>query len=147
MRSPDQREGRGVMHSNIATDMIPVTRLDQADPALLEELLEVVEGVARKGAFTMGVELESFEREFADYCGTAFAVGVSSGTEALSLALRALGIGAGDEVIVPANSFIATAEAVSWVGATVKLVDVDPETHLITAAHIAPAIGPDTKAV
>jgi dTDP-3-amino-3,4,6-trideoxy-alpha-D-glucose transaminase len=126
---------------------IPVTRLDQADPILLEQLLEVVGEVARKGAFTMGAELEGFEREFAEYCGTAFSVGVSSGTEAISLALRALDIGPGDEVIVPANSFIATAEAVSWVGATAKLVDVDPETHLITAEHIAAAIGPRTKAV
>jgi dTDP-3-amino-3,4,6-trideoxy-alpha-D-glucose transaminase len=126
---------------------IPVTRLDQADPILLEQLLEVVGEVARKGAFTMGAELKAFEREFAEYCGTAFSVGVSSGTEALSLALRALDIGPGDEVIVPSNSFIATAEAVSWVGATAKLVDVDPETHLITAEHIAAAIGPKTKAV
>jgi dTDP-3-amino-3,4,6-trideoxy-alpha-D-glucose transaminase len=126
---------------------IPTTRLDQADPILLEQLLEVVGEVARKGAFTMGAELEAFEAEFAGYCGTAHSVGVSSGTEAISLALRALGIGRGDEVIVPSNSFIATAEAVSWVGATAKLVDVDPDTHLITAAHVAAAIGPDTKAV
>jgi dTDP-4-amino-4,6-dideoxygalactose transaminase len=126
---------------------IPVTRLDQADPILLEQLLEVVGEVARKGAFTMGAELEAFEHEFAAYCGTQFAVGVSSGTEALSLALRALDIGPGDEVIVPSNSFIATAEAVAWVGATAKLVDVDPETHLITAKHVAAAIGPNTKAV
>src|SRR4029079_17786608 len=114
------------------TPTVPVTRLDQADPVLLEELLEVVGRVARAGAFTMGHELEAFEAEFASYNGIAHAVGVSSGTEAISLALRALGIGAGDEVIVPANSFIATAEAVSWIGATVKPVDVDPETHLIT---------------
>lgn len=126
---------------------IPVTRLDQADPALLDELLEVVEGVARKGAFTMGAELEGFEDEFATYCGSAHSVGVSSGTEAISLALRALEIGAGDEVIVPTNSFIATAEAVSWVGATAKLVDVDPSSHLLTAEQVAAAITPRTRAV
>jgi len=126
---------------------IPTTRLDQADPALLEELLEVVERVARAGAFTMGAELESFEEEFAAYCGAQHSVGVSSGTEAISLALRALEIGPGDEVIVPTNSFIATAEAVSWVGATPVLVDVDPFTHLITAEHVAAAIGPKTRAV
>lgn len=126
---------------------IPTTRLDQADPALLEELLEVVERVARAGAFTMGAELEGFEEEFAAYCGSRRAVGVSSGTEAISLALRALGIGPGDEVIVPTNSFIATAEAVSWVGATPKLVDVDPSTHLLGAEHVAAAIGPRTRAV
>jgi dTDP-3-amino-3,4,6-trideoxy-alpha-D-glucose transaminase len=126
---------------------IPVTKLDQADPILLEELLEVVGRVARQGAFTMGSELEAFEDEFAAYCGSAHGVGVSSGTEAISLALRALGIGVGDEVIVPTNSFIATAEAVSWVGATPKLVDIDPSTHLITAEAVAEAIGPRTRAV
>jgi dTDP-4-amino-4,6-dideoxygalactose transaminase len=129
------------------TSAIPVTRLDQADPILLEELLEVVARVARQGAFTMGAELEAFEAEFAAYCGSEHSVGVSSGTEAISLALRALEIGHGDEVIVPTNSFIATAEAVSWVGATPKLVDVDPDTHLITAEAVAEAIGPRTRAV
>jgi dTDP-3-amino-3,4,6-trideoxy-alpha-D-glucose transaminase len=147
MQSPDQREGGSVTHSNVATEAIPVTRLDQADPALLEELLEVVERVARQGAFTMGAELEGFEEEFAAYCGTRDSVGVSSGTEAISLALRALEIGPGDEVIVPTNSFIATAEAVSWVGATPKLVDVDASTHLLTAEQVAAAIGPRTRAV
>jgi dTDP-3-amino-3,4,6-trideoxy-alpha-D-glucose transaminase len=130
-----------------AAGNIPVTRLDQADPILLEELLEVVGRVARQGAFTMGAELEAFEDEFASYCEADFALGVSSGTEAISLALRALGIGPGDEVIVPTNSFIATAEAVSWVGATPKLVDVDHSTHLITAQAVEAAIGPRTRAV
>jgi dTDP-3-amino-3,4,6-trideoxy-alpha-D-glucose transaminase len=130
-----------------ASARVPITRLDQADPALLEELLEVVRRVASAGAFTLGSEVESFEAEFAAYCETAHAVGLSSGTEAVSLALRALEIGAGDEVIVPTNSFIATAEAVSWVGATPKLVDVDPETHLLTAEAVAAAIGPRTRCV
>jgi len=135
------------MSSSFATQSIPVTKLDQAYPELLEELLEVVARVAHQGAFTMGAELEAFEEEFAAYCDTAHAVGVSSGTEAISLALRALEIGPGDEVIVPTNSFIATAEAVSWVGATPKLIDVDPETHLITADAVAAAIGPRTRCV
>jgi dTDP-3-amino-3,4,6-trideoxy-alpha-D-glucose transaminase len=128
-------------------ERIPTTRLDQADPALMEELLAVVERVARQGAFTMGSELEAFEDEFAAYCDAPHSVGVSSGTEAIVLALRALGIGAGDEVIVPANSFIATAEGVSLAGARPVLVDVDPSTHLITAAAVAAAIGPRTRAV
>ena len=133
--------------TDIGLTPIPVTRLDQADPILLEQLLDVVGTVARKGAFTMGAELDGFEAEFAAYCGSAHSVGVSSGTEAISLALRALGIGPGDEVIVPSNSFIATAEAVSWVGATPKLVDVDHDTHLLTAEHVAAAIGPKTRAI
>src|SRR4051794_22104206 len=125
------------MHMSTTTETIPVTRLDQADCELLDELLEVVERVARQGAFTLGAELEGFEDEFATYCGARHSVGVSSGTEAISLALRALEIGAGDEVIVPTNSFIATAEAVSWAGATPRFVDVDPATHLISAEHVA----------
>jgi dTDP-3-amino-3,4,6-trideoxy-alpha-D-glucose transaminase len=119
--------------SSFAPAQIPLLRLDPADPALLEELLEVVARVASTGAFTMGHELEAFEDEFAAFCETGHAVGVSSGTEAIVLALRALGIGPGDEVVVPANSFIATAEGVSLAGATPRLVDVDPATHLITA--------------
>jgi len=126
---------------------IPITRLDQADPVLLEEMLEVVARVARAGAFSMGYELEAFEQEFATYCGSEHAVGVSNGTDAISLALRALEIRQGDEVIVPTNSFIATAEAVSWMGATPRLVDVDPETHLITPEAVEAAIGPRTRAV
>jgi dTDP-4-amino-4,6-dideoxygalactose transaminase len=144
VRADDQPQGGRVTH---ALTSIPTTKLDQADPALLEQLLEVVERVARQGAFTMGAELEGFEEEFASYCGSGRAVGVSSGTEAISLALRALEIGPGDEVIVPTNSFIATAEAVSWVGATPKFVDVDRESHLMTAEHVAAAIGPRTRAV
>ncbi len=126
---------------------IPITRLDQADPELLEELLGVVSRVAHKGAFTMGAELEAFESEFAAYCETDHAVGVSSGTEAIVLALKALNIGAGDEVIVPSNSFIATAEAVSLAGATPRLVDVDPFTHLLSADAVEAAIGPRTRCV
>ena len=98
--------------------------------------------VAERGAFTLGEPVEAFEREFAAYCETRHAVGVSSGTEALVLALRALEIGPGDEVIVPSNSFIATAEAVSVVGATPRLVDVDPDSHLITAEIVDRSLGP-----
>jgi dTDP-3-amino-3,4,6-trideoxy-alpha-D-glucose transaminase len=116
---------------------VPLMRLDFADPELLEELMEAVREVAEHGAFTLGEHVEAFEREFAAYCETDFAVGVSSGTEALVLALRALEIGPGDVVIVPSNSFIATAEAVSAVGATPRLVDVDPDSHLLTAEIVA----------
>jgi dTDP-3-amino-3,4,6-trideoxy-alpha-D-glucose transaminase len=126
---------------------VPLARLDNGDPDLLVDLLEAVEGVARQAAFTGGAEVEGFEVEFAAYCDAAFAVGVGSGTDALALALRALGIGPGDEVILPANSFIATAEAVTLVGAEPRLVDVDPRTQLLTAAELERAIGPRTRAV
>jgi dTDP-3-amino-3,4,6-trideoxy-alpha-D-glucose transaminase len=129
------------------TAQVPFTRMDHADPALLEELMGAVREVAACGAFTLGEHVEAFEREFAAYCETDFAVGVASGTEALALALRALQIGAGDEVIVPANSFVATAEAVSAVGATPRIVDVDPDSHLITAELVAAALTPRVRCV
>jgi dTDP-3-amino-3,4,6-trideoxy-alpha-D-glucose transaminase len=129
------------------TPQVPFTRMDNADPALLEELLGAVREVAEQGAFTLGHHVECFEREFADYCESDFAIGVSSGTEALALALRALEIGKGDEVIVPTNSFIATAEAVSAAGATPVPVDVDPDSHLITAELVAGALSPRVRCV
>jgi dTDP-4-amino-4,6-dideoxygalactose transaminase len=126
-----------------ASETIPLTRLDNADP----ELLEVVEEIARTGAFTLGEHVESFERDFADYCEAPHAIGVSSGTDALALSLRALDIGPGDEVLVPANSFIATAEAVSAVGARPRLVDVDPDSHLLTADIVAASLRPAVRCV
>ncbi len=135
------------MQSTVPVRPIPLTRLDNSDSELLDELLEVVERVARTGQFVLGPELEGFESEYAAYCGTAHAVGVGSGTDALVLALRALGIGTGDEVIVPANSFIATAEAVSLVGATPRFVDVDPRTALIAVEDISSALTPRTRCV
>lgn len=126
---------------------VPFARMDHADPALLEELLATVREVAEQGAFTLGHHVEAFETDFAAYCETDFSIGVSSGTEALELSLRALGIGPGDEVILPTNSFIATAEAVSAVGATPLLVDVDPDSHLITAEIVEAAMRPCVRCV
>ena len=129
------------------THAIPLTRLDNSDPDLFAELIETVERTARRAAFTLGDEVGMFEDEFAAYCGTTEAVGLSSGTESLVLALRAIGVGPGDEVILPANTFIATAEAVAAVGATPHLIDVDPGTHLITAEAVDDALGPRTRCV
>jgi dTDP-4-amino-4,6-dideoxygalactose transaminase len=116
-----------------AAGTVPFVRMDRDDPELLEELLGVVRTVAEESSFILGQHVEGFEADFAAYCETDEAVGVASGTDAIALALRALGIGKGDEVILPANTFIATAEAVSIAGATPRLVDVDPVTGLITA--------------
>ena len=128
-------------------ERVPFTRLDNADPELLAELTDVVARVAADAAFTLGAEVEAFEREFAAWCDSHNAIGVSSGTAALELALRGLGIGPGDEVIVPTNSFIATAEAVSATGASPRLVDVDEDTALLTAAIVEPALTPRTRCV
>ena len=138
---------RGEGGEKQACESVPLMRLDFAQPELLEELMGAVRGVAERGAFTLGEPVEAFEREFAAYCDSDHAIGVSSGTEALVLALRALGIGPGDEVLVPTNSFIATAEAVSAVGATPRLLDVDPESHLITAEIFAESLTPSVRCV
>lgn len=126
---------------------VPLIALDRVAPEQHDEMLATVGRIAQAGAFTLGEHVDEFEREFAAFCETGHAIGVSSGTDALALALRALGVGYGDEVIVPANSFIATAEAVALVGATPRLVDVDEETHLITAGHVEAAMNRRVRCV
>jgi dTDP-4-amino-4,6-dideoxygalactose transaminase len=103
--------------------------------------------VTTSTSFIGGRHVGGFEEQWAAYCGTRHAVGVGNGTDALQLTLRALGIGAGDEVIVPANSFIATAEAVVLAGAVPRFADVNEETLLVTPETIAPAINARTAAV
>jgi dTDP-3-amino-3,4,6-trideoxy-alpha-D-glucose transaminase len=141
-RAPASKAAAGRQPS---LDPVPLSWLDHRDPELLAELLTAIASVARESAFTLGAEVESFEREFAAYCEAEYAIGVSSGTDALVLALRALEVGAGDEVVVPANSFIATAEAVSLVGARPRFADVDPGTGTVTAEHVEDAMGPRTR--
>ena len=97
--------------------------------------------------FIGGPYATRFEQRWAEYCGATEAIGVANGTDALELILRGLGIGPGDEVIVPANTFFATAEAVTLVGATPIFVDVDEDSLLVTADHVRAAIGPRTAAV
>jgi dTDP-3-amino-3,4,6-trideoxy-alpha-D-glucose transaminase len=126
---------------------VPFVRLDSADPILTADIFAAIERIAGTAAFTMGVELETFERDFAEWCETSHAIGVSSGTSAIELTLRALGIGPGDEVIVPTNSFIATAEAVTAMGATPVLVDVDDDTALITAEIAEASLTERTRCV
>ena len=126
---------------------IPMAVMDAADQELMTELLAAVERVARSGAFTGGEAVELFEAEFAAYCEVPEAIGVSSGTEALALALRALGVGPGDEVVVPANSFIATAEAVVLAEARPRFADVDFENQLVTAETVEAALTPRTRCV
>jgi dTDP-4-amino-4,6-dideoxygalactose transaminase len=99
------------------------------------------------GAFIGGEVVATFEHELAAFCGTSCAVGMANGTDALHLTLRALGIGPGDSVVVPANTFVATVEAVVLSGATPRFADVDPETLLLTADSIAAVRVPSTKAV
>jgi dTDP-4-amino-4,6-dideoxygalactose transaminase len=128
-----------------AVSAIPLTIMDHTDPELFVELSTAVERVARTGAFIGAAAVERFEADYAEWCEAPHAVGVSSGTDALVLALRALEIGPGDEVVVPANSFIATAEAVSIVGARPRFADVDPDTQLMTVATLERALTPAVR--
>jgi dTDP-4-amino-4,6-dideoxygalactose transaminase len=126
---------------------IPFIDIKAANAEVSGEVRDAFERLYRDCAFIGGEAVERFEEEWADYCGTRYCVGVSDGTAAIELSLRALGIGRGDEVIVPANTFIATAAAVVAAGARPVFVDVDPATHLVTAADVRQAIGPRTAAV
>ena len=112
-----------------------------------DRLQRAWESTFRESTFIGGRPLEGFEGEWAAYCGTSAAVGVASGTDALWLSLRALGVGRGDEVIVPANTFVATVEAVVHAGAVPRFVDVDPLTLLIESAAVEAALTPRTVAV
>ena len=118
-----------------------------ARPDVGTDELAAVAAVLESGQLTMGPQVAAFERAIADAVGTADAVAVSTGTAALHLAVLALGIGPGDEVIVPAYTFPATANAVELCGARAVLVDIDPETFLVRPELVAEAVTPRTRAV
>src|SRR5688500_14015035 len=114
---------------------------------LRDDLRAATERVLDAGAFILGPEVDAFETELAGYLGTAHAVGVANGTEAITIALRALGVGPGDEVVVPSFSFYASAEAIPPTGARPVFCDVDPETFCVTADTVRAALTAHTKAV
>ncbi len=127
--------------------VVPFVDLRAQHQALLPELQAALARVLDRSSFILGEEVAQFEQEFAVFTGAAHAVGVGSGLDALRLSLIALGIGEGDEVIVPANTYIATALAVSACGARPVLVDVEERTFGIDPARIEEAITPRTKAI
>jgi dTDP-4-amino-4,6-dideoxygalactose transaminase len=112
-----------------------------------DEVRAAVEAVLPTGKYTLGPHLAAFEKAFAGYCESRFCIGISSGTAALHLALEALEVGPGDEVITVANTYVATAFAASYCGATPVFVDVDPRTYNLTAELVAEKITPRTKAI
>lgn len=121
--------------------------LESTHAEVEERLLERVTQSISENVFIGGCEVEQFEERWAKFCGVDHAIGVANGTDALVLGLRALGIGVGDEVIVPANTFIATAEAVALAGASPRFVDVDDATLLTDASLVEAAITSRTAAV
>jgi dTDP-4-amino-4,6-dideoxygalactose transaminase len=126
---------------------VPFLDLHGVHAALRDPLNQAWSAVLGHGRFINGPEVAAFEGAFAEYCEAEHCVGVANGTDALELILAGLGIGPGDEVLVPTNTFVATAEAVVTVGATPRFVDVLPDTLLIDPDAAAAAIGPRTAAI
>jgi dTDP-4-amino-4,6-dideoxygalactose transaminase len=126
---------------------IPCLDLKGQHLQIKKEVFEAFEKVYDQTAFSGGPFVEEFEKDFAAFCKTKYAVGVNNGTTALHLAMLALNIGSGDEVIIPANTFIATAWGISYAGATPVFVDCDPDTWEIDASKLEAKITPRTKAV
>jgi dTDP-4-amino-4,6-dideoxygalactose transaminase len=112
-----------------------------------DRLTERIEAVVRSGRYILGPEVEQFERAFAEMCGVRHCVGVANGTDAITIGLRALGVGPGDEVVVPSFTFYASVEAAASMGAVPVFCDVDPETLCITRASVEAATGDRTKAI
>ena len=126
---------------------IPLVDVKAQYEPLLPRIREAIDGVLESAEFILGPNVAAFEREAAGYLGVREAIGVANGTDALVLVLDALGIGPGDEVICPAFTFYATAEAIARRGATPVFADVDPATMNLDVEDVAARIGPRTKAV
>lgn len=135
------------MASHESTPWIPFVDLTAQYEAISSKVDESIRRVLGRTDFILGQDVGLFEEEFSSYCEARFGVGVDSGTSALELALRVFDIGEGDEVITVANSFIATALAISYTGASPVLVDVDPRTYTMDASLLESAITPRTRAI
>jgi dTDP-4-amino-4,6-dideoxygalactose transaminase len=126
---------------------VPLFDTSSALDPLRKELRDAVDRVFDSERYILGPEVSAFEQEFAAYCGAGYAVGVANGTDAISIALRAMGVGPGDEVVVPSFTFYASAEAIPATGATPVFCDIDPDTYCVTAATVRAVLTPRTKAV
>ena len=126
---------------------VPWVDLSIQHRELRTEINQAINDILDRCDFILGQDVAKFEEEFAAYCGTKYAVGVDSGLSAIELSLRALGVGPGDEVIVPTHTFTATAAAISFAGAMPVFVDADPVTWNIDVSKIEEAITPQTKAI
>jgi len=126
---------------------VPFVDLKAQYRAIKPEIDRAMQAVVDNCDFVLGGEVDAFERDWARYCETADAVGISNGTDALRLALLAFGVGPGDEVVTAANTFIATTEAISQTGATFRLVDIDIATGNLDVAQLESAITPRTRVI
>ena len=129
------------------TQSIPLVDLKAQYRSIRSEIDDAIQRILDNTSFILGSEVSTFEDDYAAFCHADRCVGVSSGTSALVLSLRALDIGPGDEVITVSHTFIATAEAISAVGATPVFIDIDPRTYNMNAAQLETAITPATRAV
>lgn len=139
--------GNGTIPARRTRVYVPFLNLKAQYESIRDEIQEAVNHVLDSAHYVGGEFVERFEDEFAAYVGARYAVALGSGTAALELVLRSVGIGAGDEVIVPANTFFATAEAVSNVGATPVFADVDPVTLHLDVASAEQALSPRARAI
>ena len=126
---------------------IPMLDLAPELDALWDDMMKAIQGVLRSGQFILGPNVAAFEREVADYFGVKHAIGLNSGTDALVLGLRALGVGVGDEVITTPFTFFATAEAISHLGATPVFADIEADTFNLDVTQAEQLITPRTKAI
>jgi dTDP-4-amino-4,6-dideoxygalactose transaminase len=126
---------------------IPAENLTRWHARIADDLRAAFEAVLPVGKYTLGAQLRAFEEEYAAYCDSTHAIGISSGTAALHLGLRALGVGPGDEVITVPNTYVATVFAITYTGATPVFVDVDPATSNMDPARVAAAVTDRTRAI
>jgi dTDP-4-amino-4,6-dideoxygalactose transaminase len=130
-----------------ATAQVPLVDLGWQRDEILDEVRPAWDALLAKTAFIGGPIVAAFEQDYADFLGARHVVGAANGTDALEVALRALGIGQGDDVVVPANTFIATAEAVRRAGAKIVFADVDDDALLLDPASVESALTPRTRAI
>jgi dTDP-4-amino-4,6-dideoxygalactose transaminase len=131
----------------VATQDIPLVDLKAQYATIRDDVRQAIDEVLDSMQLTIGPNVRAFDKEWADYCGTAHAIGVGSGTDALQLAIRACGVSSGDEVITVSHTFFATVEAIVYANARPILVDVDERTMLMDISSVASRITPRTKAI
>ena len=127
--------------------MIPLVDVTRQNRVIQSKIFNALKKISQKGDFILGSEVEKFEKDFAKYCSAKYCVGVASGTDAILLSLRAVGIGPGDEVVVPANSFISSILPIIYLSAKPILVDINPGTYNIDVSKIEATITKKTKAI